>query len=39
MVTGNVDNGLASESIVKMKYRLTNIGISEYVGIVQSQQT
>jgi len=38
LVSGNVANGLISRSIVKMKYRLTNIGISEYVGIVQSQQ-
>ena len=38
LVTGNVASGAASTTIVKMKYRLTNIGISEYVGIVQSQQ-
>ena len=38
LVTANVDNGVGSETVVKMKYRLTNIGISEYVGIVQSQQ-
>lgn len=38
MVMGNVDNSANAISVVKVKYRLTNVGISEYVGIVQSQQ-
>lgn len=38
VVAGNVANGVPADTILKMKYRLTNIGIAEYVGIVQSQQ-
>ena len=38
MVTGNVSNATDVVSVVKILYRLTNIGIAEYVGIVQSQQ-
>ncbi len=38
IVTANVDDAANAVSVAKIKYRLTNIGISEYVGIVQSQQ-
>lgn len=38
VVSGNVGNGITSKTIVKVKYRLTDVGITEYVGIVQSQQ-
>lgn len=35
---GSVGGTAAAQYICKVKYRLVNIGISEYVGIVQSQQ-
>lgn len=40
LVSGNFDNGvgLSSFSTAKVKYRLSNVGVAEYVGIVQSQQ-
>ena len=38
IVIGNVASGLATTGTCKMKYRLVNVGITEYVGIVQSQQ-
>jgi len=38
IVTANVDDAANAVSVAKIKYRLTNVGISEYVGIVQSQQ-
>ena len=38
MVVANVDDSGPAISVAKVKYRLTNVGISEYVGIVQSQQ-
>lgn len=38
IVGGFVGNTAAGEVICKMKYRLVNVGVSEYVGIVQSQQ-
>ncbi len=38
LVTANTNLTQDTTSTLKMKYRLTNIGISEYVGIVQSQQ-
>jgi hypothetical protein len=37
VVAANV-SGTASEAICKVFYRLVNVGITEYVGIVQSQQ-
>ena len=38
LVVANVSNAVDSVTVAKVKYRLTNIGIAEYVGIVQSQQ-
>ena len=38
IVIGNVGAGLGTSGTCKMKYRLVNVGITEYVGIVQSQQ-
>lgn len=38
VVYGDRDNDAASEAIAKIKYRLVNIGMKEYIGIVQSQQ-
>jgi len=38
LVVANVDDAAAAITVCKVKYRLTNVGISEYVGIVQSQQ-
>ncbi len=38
VVAANVANGVPADSIAKIKYRLTNIGVAEYVGIVQGQQ-
>ena len=35
---GAVGNGAATHATAKLKYRLVNVGITEYVGIVQSQQ-
>lgn len=35
---GNVNGTLAGSAIAKIGYRLVNVGITEYVGIVQSQQ-
>jgi len=34
-----VNNGSACSAIVKIKYRLSGVGLAEYVGIVQSQQS
>ena len=34
----SINNTLVGNYICKMKYRLVNVGITEYVGIVQSQQ-
>lgn len=34
---GNIGGGIASESVVKILYRMVNVGIREYVGIVASQ--
>jgi len=39
MVCGNVGGSGASSSTVKIMYRLKEVGIQEFVGIVQSQQT
>lgn len=36
-ITGNVNGGAASESAVKILYRMTNVDMVEYVGIVTSQ--
>ncbi len=38
LVVANVDDAANAVTVAKVKYRLTNIGIAEYVGIVQSQQ-
>lgn len=38
VVAGSVGGTAAAQAICKVNYRLTNIGISEYIGIVQSQQ-
>lgn len=38
IVGGGVGNTLAGNYIAKIKYRMVNVGIAEYVGIVQSQQ-
>ncbi len=38
IVGGGVANGAAGSFVAKVYYRLTNVGIQEYVGIVQSQQ-
>ncbi len=38
VVGGGVGNALVGDYIAKIGYRMTNIGINEYVGIVQSQQ-
>ena len=38
IVGANVSGTLANKYTCKLKYRLVNVGIAEYVGIVQSQQ-
>ncbi len=38
LVGGAIGNTTGANYICKIKYRMVNIGISEYVGIVQSQQ-
>jgi len=38
VVMGSVNNAVAGQAICKVLYRLVNVGITEYVGIVQSQQ-
>jgi len=38
VVGGNVSGGTAATYICKILYRMVNVGITEYVGIVQSQQ-
>ncbi|KKK78384.1 hypothetical protein LCGC14_2844120 [marine sediment metagenome] len=38
VVGGGVGNATAGDYVAKVGYRMTNIGIAEYVGIVQSQQ-
>ena len=38
VVGGSVNNNVAGSYVAKIKYRLVNVGITEYVGIVQSQQ-
>ncbi len=38
VAAGNVAGAVGIEAICKLKYRLVNVGITEYVGIVQSQQ-
>ncbi len=35
--TGSVQNGIASSGVAKILYRMTNIGLAEYIGIVQAQ--
>lgn len=37
-VSGNVGGASPADSFAKIIYRLVNVGITEYVGIVQSQQ-
>jgi len=36
-IAGSFSNAVASESTVKILYRMVNVGITEYVGIVASQ--
>ena len=38
LISGNINAILGGKNIAKVKYRLTEVGIQEYVGIVQSQQ-
>ena len=38
IVFGASANFVAGNAVAKIKYRLVNVGIAEYVGIVQSQQ-
>ena len=38
VVGANIGGGTAGSYVAKVKYRLVNVGITEYVGIVQSQQ-
>lgn len=38
IVNGSVGGTIAAGSVCKFKYRLVNIGMREYIGIVQSQQ-
>jgi len=38
VVGGAVGNSAASNTVAKILYRLVNVGITEYVGIIQSQQ-
>ena len=38
IVGGAVGDSTAGNTICKMLYRLVNVGITEYVGIIQSQQ-
>ncbi len=38
IVFGNVGGTAVGSAVAKVKYRLVNVGITEYVGIVQSQQ-
>jgi len=35
---GNISGTATSQSIAKIKYRLVNVGLPEYIGIIQSQQ-
>ena len=35
---GNSNGSVASEAVVKILYRMVNVGVQEYIGIVQSQQ-
>ncbi len=37
VTTGMLGNAVVSDSVVKILYRMVNVGITEYVGIVQSQ--
>ncbi len=37
VTTGMLNNAVVSNSAVKILYRMVNVGITEYVGIVQSQ--
>lgn len=39
VVGGNISGTNAGNYIAKVAYRMVNVGISEYVGIVQSQQS
>lgn len=34
---GHFGNNIAANAVCKLTYRLVNVGIEEYVGIVQSQ--
>jgi len=36
-ISGEFSNGVATAAVAKILYRLTDVGIIEYVGIVQSQ--
>lgn len=38
IVTAGVGDTTVSDSVAKIYYRMVNVGIAEYVGIVQSQQ-
>jgi len=38
VTTGNFGGTTGGESIAKILYRLVNVGVQEYVGIIQSQQ-
>lgn len=38
LIQGDTSAPIGSRSVMKIKYRLVNIGIAEYVGILQSQQ-
>lgn len=39
LVSGNVANAAAGATIVKLKYRWVNVGLVEYLGIVQQQSS
>ena len=38
IVFANLNGTVVGSAVAKVKYRLSNVGITEYVGIVQSQQ-